>query len=221
MAGDLLRRLAAEALGTLLLTATVVGSGVMASQLTSDTALALLGNTLPTGMILIVLIALFSPVSGAHFNPIVTLCFLLYGEIDWRSAAAYTGVQIGAAILGAWLAHAMFALPVFQLATIERSGLDQWLSEAVAAFGLVFTIFAALRVAPDGIPVFVGLYIMAAYWFTASTSFANPALTIARSLTQSFSGIRPMDAPWFIISQFVGAILAMFAVRWLYANVKD
>jgi glycerol uptake facilitator-like aquaporin len=221
MAVDLPRRLVAEGLGTLILAATIIGSGAMAERLTDDTALALLGNTLPTGAILLVLMAVLAPVSGANLNPAVTLGLLMRGDMDARSAAAYMLAQIAGAILGALLAHAMFDLPVFQASTMVRSGPSQWLSELVATFGLIFIIFAALRTVPDGIPVFVGLYIIAAYWFTASTSFANPAITIARAFTDTFSGIRPADVPGFIAAQIIGAILAFAAVRWLYANVEE
>jgi glycerol uptake facilitator-like aquaporin len=176
MQADLPRRLAAEALGIGLLAATVVGSGIMADLLTDDLALALLCNALPTGAILVVLITILAPLSGAHFNPAVTLVFALQREIETRSAVAYVAAQIVGGILGALIAHAMFELPIWQASTTVRSGSAQWLAEGVAAFGLVFTILAGLRFRPDAIPWLVGLYITAAYWFTASTSFANPAV---------------------------------------------
>lgn len=221
MTVDLPRRLVAEGLGTLILAATIIGSGAMAERLTDDTALALLGNTLPTGAMLFVLMAILAPVSGGHLNPVLTLGQLMNGDTDARTAGAYILAQIAGAILGTFLAHMMFELPVFQASTMVRSGPSQWLSELVATFGLVFIVIASLRTVPEGVSIFVGFYIVAACWFTASTSFANPAVTIARALTDTFSGIRPADAPGFIAAQIVGAILAFAAVRWLYANVED
>lgn len=209
------RRLAAEALGTGLLVATVVGSGIMAERLTDDVAVALLGNTLPTVAILVVLISLFGPISGAHFNPAVSLVFALRRELPAGDLAAYIVVQVIGGIAGAWLVHLMFETPVLQLAAQVRTGPAQWLSEGVATFGLVLTILVGLRQRPDAVPVLVGLYIGAAYWFTASTSFANPAVTIARALTDSFSGIRPLDAPGFIVMQILGALLAAAIAGWL------
>ena len=203
------KRLVAEALGTAILVAAVVGSGIMADSLTDDTALALLGNTLPTGAILVVLITILGPISGAQFNPAVTLVFALQREIGGGHAASYVLAQIVGGIAGTLIAHAMFDLSLFQLSTHARSGASQWLAEAVAAFGLVFTILAGLRFRPDAIPWLVGLYITAAYWFTASTSFANPAVAIARAFTDTFSGIRPMDVPGFIVAELVGALVAM------------
>lgn len=210
------RRLAAEALGTALLLATVVGSGIMAARLTTDTAIALLGNAIPTGAMLFVLITLFGPISGAHFNPAVTAVFALRRELDWPVAVAYVVAQLVGAISGAVLAHLMFELPALQLATQVRTGASQWLSEAVAAFGLVMVILGGLRARPQAIPALVGLYITAAYWFTASTSFANPAVTLARALTDTFSGIRPIDAPLFIVAQLLGALLALGLGGWLF-----
>ncbi len=215
------RRLAAEALGTGLLVATVVGSGIMAERLTDDVAVALLGNTLPTVAILVVLISLFGPISGAHFNPAVSIVFALRRELGPRDLAAYVAVQIIGGIAGAWLVHLMFEAPVLQLSAHIRTGPAQWLSEGVATFGLVLTILVGLRQRPAAVPVLVGLYIGAAYWFTASTSFANPAVTIARALTDSFSGIRPLDAPGFIIMQIVGALLAAAFAGWLVGPVKE
>ncbi|SHI68268.1 MIP/aquaporin family protein [Wenxinia saemankumensis] len=212
---DLPRRLVAEALGTLILVATVVGSGIMAETLTGDVALALLGNTIPTGAILVVLITCLGPLSGAHFNPAVTLALCLRREGPWAEALPYMGAQVAGGILGAVLAHAMFEQPLLQLSTHVRTGPAQWLAEAVATFGLVFSILAAVRVRPPAVPLVVGLYITAAYWFTASTSFANPAVAIARALTDTFSGIRPADLPGFILAQLAGAALAAPFAAWL------
>ena len=179
----------------------MVGSGIMAESLTRDVALALLGNTLPTGAILVVLITILGPISGAHFNPAVTLTFALKGDLSPREAALYVLAQIGGGIAGTVLAHAMFALPLLDASLKVRTGGAQWLAEAVAAFGLVATILAGLRFNRPAIPWLVGLYITAAYWFTASTSFANPAVAIARSLTNTFSGIRPVDLTGFIAAE--------------------
>jgi glycerol uptake facilitator-like aquaporin len=212
---DLPRRLAAEALGTGLLVATVVGSGIMAENLTKDMALALLGNTLPTGAILVVLITILGPISGAHFNPAVTLIFALRRELTPRDALLYTGAQVAGGIAGTVIAHAMFALPLLDASLKMRTGGAQWLAEAVAAFGLVATILAGIRFERAAVPWLVGLYITAAYWFTASTSFANPAVAIARSLTNTFSGIRPIDLPGFIAAEFCGAVAAMLLMNWL------
>lgn len=210
------RRLAAEFAGTAILLATVVGSGIMAERLAGgNIAIALLGNTIPTGAILVVLITSLGPVSGAHFNPAVTLAFLVRREIPVGKAFYYLIAQVGGGIFGTLLAHGMFEEVIWQLSTHARTGPAQWLSEIVATFGLVGTIFAALRWRPDGVAWMVGLYITAAYWFTASTSFANPAVTIARALTDTFSGIRPADAPAFIVAQCVGAALAAIALGWL------
>jgi len=210
------RRIAAECGGTAVLLATVVGSGIMAERLADgNVAIALLGNTIPTGAILVVLITALGPVSGAHFNPAVTLAFLVRREIAVATALIYLLAQVAGGIAGTLLAHAMFEEPIWQLSGQVRTGPAQWLSEAVATFGLVATIFAALRWRPDGVAWMVGLYITAAYWFTASTSFANPAVTIARALTDTFSGIRPIDAPAFVIVQAVGAVLAALALGWL------
>ena len=212
---DLPRRLTAEALGTALLVATVVGSGIMAETLTRDVALALLGNTLPTGAILVVLITIFGPISGAHFNPAVTLIFALKREQAPREAQSYMAVQVAGGIAGTVMAHAMFALPLLDASLRVRSGGAQWLAEAVAAFGLVATILAGIRFNRSAVPWLVGLYITAAYWFTASTSFANPAVAIARSLTNTFSGIRPLDLPGFIAAEFCGALLGLVLMNWL------
>lgn len=213
------RQLAAEAFGTGVLVTTVVGSGIMAERLTEDVALQLLANTLPTGAILVVLITALAPVSGAHFNPAVSLAFTFNGGLKLRAALSYSVVQIIGAVLGTWLAHAMFAEPIFQTSQTVRTGGAQWLAEAVATFGLVFFIFAGLRTRKDAIPWIVGLYITAAYWFTSSTSFANPAVAIGRAFTDTFSGIRPEDLPAFIIAQLMGAILAILFANWLFRRV--
>jgi glycerol uptake facilitator-like aquaporin len=212
---DLPRRLTAEALGTALLVATVVGSGIMAESLTMDAALALLCNTLPTGAILVVLIAILGPVSGAHFNPAVTLVFALKREFTPREALSYVLAQIAGGIIGTMVAHVMFALPVWEVSLKIRTGGAQWLAEGVAAFGLVATILAGLKFNRSAIPWLVGLYITAAYWFTSSTSFANPAVAIARSITNTFSGIRPADLPGFIAAELCGAVAALLLMNWL------
>lgn len=218
MQTDLARRLVAEALGTGLLIATVVGSGIMADRLTDDVALALLGNTVATGAILVVLITILAPVSGAHFNPAVTLVFALRREIGAAVAVRYVVAQLAGGVLGTWLAHTMFELPLWQASSTLRWGTAQWLSEAVATFGLVLTILAGLRTRPDTVSLLVGLYITAAYWFTASTSFANPAVALARAFTDSFAGIRPIDVPAFVVAELAGALLAMAAAGWLLAG---
>ena len=218
---DLSRRLAAETLGTAFLVAAVVGSGIMAESLTKDTALALLGNTLPTGAILVVLIAILGPVSGAHFNPAVTLVFALKRELAPREAFCYVLAQIAGGIIGTLLAHAMFALPVWEASLKIRTGGAQWLAEGVAAFGLVATILAGVRFNRPAIPWLVGLYITAAYWFTSSTSFANPAVAIARSMTNTFSGIRPADLPGFIVAELCGAVAALLLMNWLLRAAGD
>ena len=212
---DLSRRLVAEALGTGLLVATVVGSGVMADRLSDDVAVSLLGNTLPTGAILVVLITILGPVSGAHFNPAVTAVFAARSEISLRDGAAYALAQIAGGVAGAALAHLMFDLPALASSQTIRTGHAQWLSEVVATFGLVTTILAALKFRAEAIPMLVGLYITAAYWFTASTSFANPAVTIARSLTDTFSGIAPANVAGFVAAQLAGAFLALALTGWL------
>ena len=209
------RKFAAEALGTAFLVATVVGSGIMADSLTDDVALALLGNTLPTGAILVALIATLGPVSGAHFNPAVTFAFRLRGEIHSPLALAYVVAQISGGIVGAIAAHAMFELPLLQISTTVRSGAGQWTAEVIAAFGLVGVILAGVRLRPVSVHWLVGLYITAAYWFTASTSFANPAVAIARAFTDTFSGIRPGDVPAFIGAEMFGAALAVAVFGWL------
>lgn len=213
---DVARKLVAEGLGTLLLLATVVGSGIMAENLADgNDAVALLGNTLATGAILAVLITMFGPISGAHFNPAVTVSFLVRREIGVKLATAYIGVQVVGALAGAALAHLMFDMDVVQVSTKARTGFGQCLAEGVATFGLVATILATLRARPSAVAAMVGLYISAGYWFTASTSFANPAVTVARSFTDTFSGIAPADAPAFIAAQFVGAAVATGVMAWL------
>lgn len=218
---DMPRRLVAEALGTALLVATVVGSGIMAETLTKDTALALLGNTLPTGAILVVLITILGPISGAHFNPAVSLVFALKRELTVGDAALYIGAQVIGGILGTMAAHGMFALPLLDASMKARTGAAQWFAEAVATFGLVATILAGIRFQRAAVPWLVGLYITAAYWFTASTSFANPAVAIARSFTNTFSGIRPRDLPGFIAAEFCGAIVGLMLMAWLLRSSKE
>ena len=212
---DLSRRLAAEALGTGVLVATVVGSGIMAENLTKDVALALLCNTLPTGAILVVLITVLGPISGAHFNPAVTVVFTGKRELPVQEALLYIVAQIAGGIAGTMAAHLMFGLPLLDFSLKARTGGAQWFAEAVAAFGLITTILAGIRFQRNAVPWLVGLYITAAYWFTASTSFANPAVAIARSLTNTFAGIRPVDLPGFIVAELVGAILAAWLMNWL------
>jgi len=218
---NLARRLTAEAVGSLLLLATVVGSGIMAERLTSDIALQLLCNTLATGAILFVIIAALAPVSGAHFNPAVTLVTYLNRGIAARAAAAYVAAQLVGAVLGVLLAHAMFGDEIFALGIKARTGFGQWLSEAVAAFGLVFTILALRKRETERVAAAVALYIVAAYWFTASTSFANPAVTLARSLTPSFAGIAPGDAPGFILAQMAGALGGWWLSRMMFSAPRD
>lgn len=213
---DLRRRLVAEALGTGLLVATVVGSGIMAERLTRDEALALLANSLPTGAILVVLVTVLAPLSGAHLNPTLSMVFALRRAVSARDAGLYVLAQIVGAVGGTMLAHAMFGLPVLEASQHVRTGPGQWLAEAVATFGLVAVILGGIRVQPVAVPWLVGLYIVAAYWFTASTSFANPAVTIARALTDTFAGIRPVDALPFIAAQLAGALLAWVLAGWLW-----
>ena len=216
LAFDLRRRLVAEALGSALLLAVVIGSGIMGERLAGgNVAIALLGNTLATGAGLVVLITVFGPISGAHFNPAVTLVALIRREIAARDALLYLLVQIGGAIAGAWLAHAMFGEPILQISTKLRDGPAQMLSETVATFGLIGVILGTVRFRPDFTPIAVGLYITAAYWFTASTSFANPAVTIARSLSNTFAGIAPTSVTAFAAAQLFGAGLAVIIFGWL------
>ena len=207
---------AAEFIGTAFLLATVVGSGIMAEYLAGgNEAIALLGNTIPTGAILVVLITMLGPISGAHFNPAVTLAFLLKRHITHSLALSFILAQIAGGLIGVLVAHGMFDENLIQVSAKIRTGGGQWFAEGIATFGLVFTILATLQFNKSAVPMAVGLYITAAYWFTASTSFANPAVTIARSFTDSFSGIRPQDAPGFIAAQIVGSLLAFFVCRWL------
>lgn len=212
---DLLRRVVAEGLGTGLLVATVVGSGIMAERLTDDAGLALLGNTLPTGAILVVLVTVLGPVSGAHLNPAVSLAMRVRGALPTTDAALYVVAQVAGGVLGTVVAHLMFELAPLALSATARTGPSQWWAEAVATFGLLAAILGGLRHAPSAIPWLVGLYITAAYWFTASTSFANPAVAIARSFTDTFSGIRPVDVPMFVAAQCAGALLAVAVFGWL------
>lgn len=218
---DFSRRLAAESLGTAMLVCTVVGSGIMAETLTKDVALALLGNTIATGAILVVLITVFGPISGAHFNPAVTIGFAIRRDIPVQEAAAYIAAQIAGGILGTLAAHGMFDQSIWQVSQKVRTGHAQWFAEWVATFGLMATILGGIRFAAHAVPWLVGLYITAAYWFTASTSFANPAVAIARSLTNTFSGIRPVDLPGFILMQVVGAACAVAVFGWLLKEVRE
>lgn len=209
-----LNRLAAEGLGTAFLVAAVVGSGIMAERLTDDVALTLLGNTIPTGAILVVLITVFGPISGAHFNPAVTLAFFARGSIGAGMALAYAAAQCVGGVLGTLTAHMMFEEAILQGATTIRTGTGQWFAEGVATFGLVLTIFLGARSRPDAVAWLVGLYITAAYWFTASTSFANPAVALARGFTDTFAGIRPTDVPAFVLAQAAGALAAAAVAGW-------
>lgn len=212
----MLRKLMAEAIGTGFLLATVVGSGIMAENLAGgNVAIALLGNTIPTGAILVVIILVFGPVSGAHFNPAVTLSFMIRREITAGHGGLYILVQIIGGVIGVLIAHLMFDMEVVQVSQKVRASEGQWISEGVATFGLVMTILGTLRARPTWVPVAVGLYITAAYWFTASTSFANPAVTLARSLSNTFAGIAPSGVTLFITAQIVGAVAATFVLGWM------
>lgn len=213
----LARRLASEALGSFFLFATVIGSGIMAEHLSGgNDAVALLGNTLATGAMLFVLITVLGPISGAHMNPAVSLVAASRRELRWVDAAAYIGTQLAFGILGAWAAHLMFDLPMLQLSVKARAGLGQWVAEAIATFGLIVTILGTVRHRKAWVPATVALYITAAYWFTSSTSFANPAITVARSLSNTFAGIAPHDVPLFIAAQLIGAACAAFSAKWLF-----
>jgi glycerol uptake facilitator-like aquaporin len=217
MTPSLARRAAAEAIGTAFLLAGVVGSGIMAAKLAGGNgALALLCNTLATGAILTVLILVFGPLSGAHFNPAVTIVFALRGETMWPDGAVYVVCQVAGGVIGVWAAHLMFELPLWQLSTTIRTGPAQWFAEAIATFGLVLTILGCLARTPAAVPYAVGLYITAAYWFTASTSFANPAVTIARAMSDTFAGIAPTGVAAFIAAQLAGAVTALGMARWLW-----
>ncbi len=215
---DTPRKIVAEALGTLILVATVVGSGIMADNLSDDVAVSLLGNTIPTGAILVVLITVLGPLSGAHFNPAVTLAMTVRGSIGGGLAVAYVAAQCAGGVAGSLLAHAMFEMPLLQASSTVRTGGAQWLSEGVATFSLLFAIYGGLRFQPSAVPWLVGLAITAGYWFTASTSFANPAVALARAFTDTFSGIRPIDLPGFVIAQCAGALLATAFCGWLFAT---
>jgi glycerol uptake facilitator-like aquaporin len=215
------RRATAEGLGTALLLTTVVGSGIMAAKLSGGNgALALLCNTLPTGAILVVLIQMFGPVSGAHFNPAVSIAFAIRREFSWPVAALYIVCQLGGAVLGVWVAHLMFELPIWELSGHVRTGSGQWLAEGVATFGLILSIMGCLSCAPASVPYVVGLYITAAYWFTASTSFANPAVTVARSLSDTFAGIAPSGVLGFVLAQMAGMVVAVGLAGWLWPLKK-
>jgi glycerol uptake facilitator-like aquaporin len=213
----LARRVAAEGLGAFFLFACVIGSGIMAQNLAGgNDAIALLGNTLATGGMLFVLITILGPISGAHMNPAVSLVAASRGELGRGDALAYIVAQFAFGILGAWAAHLMFDLPALQLSVKARTGLGQWTGEFVATLGLILTILGTVRFREGWVPATVSLYIIAAYWFTSSTSFANPAITVARSLTNSFAGIAPHDVPMFIIAQLLGAGCAALLARWLF-----
>jgi glycerol uptake facilitator-like aquaporin len=214
---SLARRIVAEWLGTAFLLAAVVGSGIMAHKLAGgNVALALLCNTIPTGAILVVLILIFDPISGAHFNPAVSLTFAWRGEVSWPLAGLYVAAQIAGGIAGVWAAHLMFELPMLQFSLTQRTGAGQWFAEGVATFGLLLTILGCAARTPSAIPYAVGLYITSAYWFTASTSFANPAVTIARSMSDTFAGIAPGGIFAFIAAQLLGAALAALLAGWLW-----
>ena len=216
------RRIAAEGVGSFFLFACVIGSGIMAANLSQgNDAVALLGNTLATGAILFVLITVLGPISGAHLNPAVSLVAASRRELTWRDAAVYIVSHLGLGILGAWAAHLMFDLPTLQVSVKARGGVGKGVGEAVATFGLILTILGTVRFRREWVPATVALYITAAYWFTSSTSFANPAITIARSLTNTFAGIAPHDVPLFIVSQLVGAALAAFVARWLFDDLAS
>ena len=213
------QRLGAEFLGTAFLLVAVIGSGVMAERLSGgNAALALLGNTIPTGAMLVVLITMLGPISGAHFNPAVTAVFMLRKEIAPSEAGAFVVAQTAGALVGVWAAHLMFDETILQISTKVRTGPSQWFAEWVAAFGLVVTILLTLKARADAVAWSVGLYITAAYWFTASTSFANPAVTIGRGFSDTFAGIRPLDVPLFVVAQIVGAASALYVCQWLFAT---
>lgn len=217
---SLAQRAFVEWLGTAFLLAAVVGSGIMAQKLAGGNgAIALLCNTLPTGAILVVLILIFGPISGAHFNPAVSIAFALRGELPWFNAGLYIVMQVIGGIAGVWAAHLMFELPLWQLSSTMRSGGGQLFAEAVATFGLLLTIFGCVARAPLAVPYAVGLYITSAYWFTASTSFANPAVTIARSLSDTFAGIAPTGVFAFIAAQFAGMLAAVLVGGWLWRRL--
>ena len=217
---SLSRRFAGEVLGTAILVAAVVGSGIMAESLTKDVALQLLCNTIPTGAVLVVLITILGPLSGAHFNPAVSVAMAMQRSLPRRDVGPYIAAQVIGGIAGTLAAHLMFGLPLVEFSSKVRSGGAQWLSEGVAAFGLLATILGGVRFQPPAVPWLVGLYITSAYWFTASTSFANPAVAIARSLTNTFAGIRPQDLPGFITAELAGALLACALMHWLLGRAR-
>ncbi len=213
----LARRIAAEGVGAFFLFACVIGSGIMAEHLSDgNDAVALLANTIATGAILFVLITMLGPISGAHMNPAVTLVAASRRELAWGDAAAYILAQLAFGILGAWAAHLMFDLPALQISVKARTGLGQWVGEAIATFGLILTILGTVRFRRQSVPAAVALYITAAYWFTSSTSFANPAITVARSLSDTFAGIAPHDVPLFVVAQLIGAAFGALAARFLF-----
>ena len=215
----LVKRLASEGIGSAMLFATVIGSGIMAERLAGgNVAVSLLGNTLATGAILFVLITMLGPVSGAHFNPVVSLVAAIRRDLRWSEAALYALTQLSCGIVRVWIAHLMFDEAIFQISTKGRDGIGQWTGEAVATFGLVLTILGTVRHRPTWVPASVALYITAAYWFTSSTSFANPAITVARSLSNSFAGIAPVDVPLFIVAQVAGGLLGALAGRALFSD---
>ncbi|WP_332819073.1 MIP/aquaporin family protein [Sphingopyxis sp.] len=213
------KRLAAEGVGSFFLFACVIGSGIMAANLAAgNEAVALLGNTVATGAILFVLISMLGPISGAHMNPAVSIVAASRGDLPWREAAAFCAVQLVFGILGAWAAHLMFDLPTLQLSVKARQGVGQWTGEAIATFGLILTILGTTRHRPQWVPATVASYITAAYWFTSSTSFANPAITVARSLSDTFAGIAPADVPLFVFAQLLGAAAAAMTAKWLFSE---
>jgi glycerol uptake facilitator-like aquaporin len=221
-APPLARRLAAEGLGSFFLFACVIGSGIMAERLSGgNDAVALLGNTLATGAMLFVLITMLRPISGAHMNPAVSLVAVSRRELSWTDAAAYIAAQLAFGILGAWAAHLMFGLPTLQLSLKARTGLGQWAGEFIATFGLILTILGTVKFRREWVPASVALYITAAYWFTSSTSFANPAITVARSLSDTFAGIAPRDVPLFVTAQLLGAAAAALIARWLFDGPRS
>lgn len=217
MTEPLARRLLAEGIGSAMLFAAVIGSGIMAERLAGgNVAVTLLANSVATGAILFVLITFLGPISGAHLNPAVTLVMALRGELGWLDAAPYVLAQLLCGIAGAWMAHLMFDMPILEVSTHMRTGPGQWTGEAIATFGLVLTILGTARQRPASVPATVALYITAAYWFTSSTSFANPAITVARSVSDSFSGIAPRDVPMFVLFQLAGALLGLAVSRLLF-----
>ena len=216
-----LRALAAEGVGSFFLFATVIGSGIMAERLSGgNVAVALMGNTLATGAMLFVLITMLGPISGAHFNPAVSMVMAVRREMGWREAVSYALAQLAFGILGVWTAHVMFDMPILEVSTQARTGIGQWTGEAIATFGLILTIIGTVRHRPDWVPASVALYITAAYWFTSSTSFANPAITIARSLSDSFAGIAPVNVPGFVVAQLAGAIVGLIVAGLLFAKTE-